>query len=62
MQDIKVTATPAEERKRGDEFEVGWNQARATADAKVEEFEAEANARHDSKIVEERQRITTEGK
>ena len=50
----------AEQRKRGDEFEVRLNQAQATHDARVEEFKPEANAKHDQKIVEERQRITKE--
>ena len=58
--EVKATAALADERKRGGEFEVRWNQARATGDAKVEEFKAEANARHDQKIIEERQRITQE--
>ena len=58
--EVKATAALADERKRGGEFEVRWNQARATGDAKVEEFKAEANARHDQKIIEERQRITKE--
>ena len=36
------------------------NQAQATHDARVEEFKAEANTKHDLKIVEERQHITKE--
>ena len=58
--ETKAMAALVEERKRGDEFEVRWNQVRATHDAKVEEFKAEANAKHEQKIVEERQRITKE--
>ena len=58
--EIKAVAALAEERKRGDEFEVRLNQAQATHDVKVEEFNAEANTKHDQKIVEERQRITKE--
>ena len=58
--EIKAVAALAEERKRGDEFEVRLNQAQATHDVKVEEFKAEANTKHDQKIVEERQRITKE--
>jgi hypothetical protein len=62
LQDVeaKAIAAIAEERKRGDELEVRLNQARATHDAKVEEFKVEANTKHDQKIVEERQRITKE--
>jgi hypothetical protein len=58
--EMKAAAALAEERKQGDEFEVRLNQAQATHDAKVEEFKAEANAKRDHKIVEERQRITKE--
>ena len=54
----KALAAPAEARKRGDEFEVRLNQAQAAHDAKVEEFKAEANAKHNLKIEEERRRIT----
>ena len=62
LQDVeaKAIAAIAEERKRGDELEVRLNQAQATHDVRVEEFKAEANAKHDLKIVEERQRITKE--
>ena len=62
MQDVeaKAIAAIAEERKRGDELEVRLNQAQATHDVRVEEFKAEANTKHDLKIVEERQRITKE--
>ena len=62
LQDVEAKATVAiaDERKRGDELEVRLNQARATHDAKVEEFKVEANTKHDQKIVEERQRITKE--
>ena len=65
LKDVEASAITvlAEERKRGDEFEVRLNQAQATHDARVEEFKAEANeanAKHDQKIVEERQRITKE--
>ena len=58
--EMKAAAALAEERKQGDEFEVRLNQAQATHDVKVEEFNAEANTKHDQKIVEERQRITKE--
>ena len=54
----KALAAPAEARKRGDELEVRLNQAQAAHDAKVEEFKAEANAKHNLKIEEERRRIT----
>ena len=57
---MKAGAALAEERKQGDELDVRLNQAQATHDAKVEEFKAEANAKHDLKIVERRQRITKE--
>ena len=62
LKDVETTAIAAlaEERNRGDEFEVRLNQAQATHDAKVEEFKAEANVKHDQKIVEERPRITKE--
>ena len=62
MQDVetKAIAAIADERKRGDELEVRLNQAQATHDVRVEEFKAEANAKHDLNIVEERQRITKE--
>ena len=62
LQDVeaKAIAAIAGERKRGDELEVRFNQAQATHDVRVEEFKAEANAKHDLKIVEERQRITKE--
>ena len=62
MQDVeaKAIAAIAEERKQGDELEVKFNQAQATHDVRVEEFKAEASAKHDFKIVEERQRITKE--
>ena len=49
-----------EERKRGDELEVRLNQAQASHDKRVEDFKAEANTKHDQKIAEERQRITSE--
>ena len=56
LQDVESKAIGAinEERKRGDELEVRLNQAQASHDKKVEEFKAEANAKHDQKIVEER--------
>ena len=57
---MKAGAALAEEQKQGDELDVRLNQAQATQDAKVEEFKAEANAKRDHKIVEERQRITKE--
>ena len=58
--EAKAIAAIAEEPKRGDELEVRLNQAQAKHDVRVEEFKAEANAKHDQKIVEERQRITNE--
>jgi len=62
LQDVENKAIGAinEERKRGDELEVRLNQAQASPDKRVEEFKAEANTKHDQKIAEERQRITSE--
>ena len=62
LQDVEAKALTAiaEERKRGDELEVRFNQAQATHDAMVEEFKVEANTKHELKIAEERQRITKE--
>ena len=62
IQDVENKAIVAlnEERKRGDEFEVRLNQAQASHDRRVEDFKAEANTKHDQKIAEERQRITSE--
>jgi len=62
LQDVENKAIGAlnEERKRGDELEVRLNQAQASHDKRVEDFKAEANTKHDQKIAEERQRITSE--
>ena len=62
LQDVESKAISAvnEERKRGDELEVRLNQAQASHDKRVEDFKAEANTKHDQKIAEERQRITSE--
>ena len=62
LQDVesKTIGAVNEERKRGDELEVRLNQAQASHDKRVEDFKAEANAKHDQKIAEERQRITSE--
>ena len=62
LQDVENKAIGAlnEERKRGDELEVRLNQAQASHDKKVEDFKAGANTKHDQKIAEERQRITSE--
>ena len=62
IQDVENKAVGAlnEERKRGDQLEVRLNQAQASHDKRVEDFKAEANAKHDQKIAEERQRITSD--
>ena len=62
LQDVenKAIGTLNEERKRGDELEVRLNQAQASHDKRVEDFKAEANTKHDQKIAEERQRITSD--
>ena len=62
LQDVESKAIGAvnEERKRGDELEVRLNQAQASHDKRVEDFKVEANTKHDQKIAEERQRITSE--
>jgi hypothetical protein len=51
--EAKAIAAIAEEPKRGDDLEVRLNQAQAKHDVR-------ASAKHDQKIVEERQRITNE--